>query len=96
MGRSASPGPPPYGAATTIQNAAPKCNEVQQMARVAPMPRAQIFEVPLDQTYQTYGYRLGMGRQKPRWPDQILPQARRPQTPDQNQCHNPRAPEDMA
>ena len=61
----------------------------QQTARVAPMPKAQIFEVPVDQNYPTFGYRLG----KPnRWPDHILPQPNRSQTPDQNHGHDPRTP----
>ena len=70
------------------------CNAMrtQQTARVASMQRAQIFKVPVDQNYPTFGYRSG----KPnRWPDPILPQANRPQTPDQNHCHDPRAPDKM-
>ena len=56
----------------------------QQTARVGPM---------MEPNYHTYFYRSGKPSQ--RWPDQIIPQAIRPETPDQNLCHNTRAPEDM-
>ena len=64
----------------------------QQTEAVAPMPRAQILEVPVD--HLTYGYRSG--KQNNTWPDPILPQTNRPQTPDQNHCHGSGAPEDIS
>ena len=62
----------------------------QQTAGVAPMPRAQIIEVPVDQPYPTFGYKSG----KPnRWPDHLLPQQHKSQTTDPSHVHDPRAPE---
>ena len=85
-GRTATYSPPP-----TIHH--PHC-WVDQQARVAPMPKAQIFKVTVDRSYLTTHYRSG--KQNNRWPDPILPQANRPQTPVQSHCHNPRARDDMS
>ena len=41
----------------------------QRTARVASMPRAQIFKVPAEQTYLTFGYKSG---KQNRWPEQII------------------------
>ena len=65
----------------------------QQTARVAPMPRAQILEVPVEQNYPTFGYKSG---KQNRWLEQIILQQHRSLTPDQNHAHDPRAPDEMA
>ena len=61
-----------------------------QTARVAPMPRAHMFEILLDQTYPTSGFRSG--RQSQRWQDQILPKKKATDTrpepmPQTKTCH---------
>ena len=66
----------------------------EQTARIAPMQRAQIFEVPVNQNYPTYGYRSG--NPNPKWPEQMLPQVNRSPTPDPNHYPNPRAPDNMS
>ena len=70
------------------------CNAMrtQQTARVTPLPRAQIFEVPVEQPYPTFGYKSG---KTSRWPDHLIPQQHRTQTQDPNLSHDPRAPEEQ-
>ena len=64
----------------------------QQTARVQPLPRAQIFKVPVEQPYQTFGYKFGKAN---RWLDHLIPQQHRTQTPDPNLSHDPRALEEQ-